>query len=169
VTRLSAIAVVAGALGALLLLAALRQSVLGMMVGAMLSPLPLAMVVFSLGASFLPVAVVSGVVTMTVMTGSFPFAIVYLAMDAAPVAILSRLGLAAMEAAGKPIAGLFVGRTVCALALVAFAAPVSKSTFRRHRRQARRRQRRRRVRRAGSILRPRAPRWCAHWPEYCRA
>jgi len=125
VTRPSAIAVVAGALGALLLLAALRQSVLGMMIGAMLSPLPLAMVVFSLGASFLPVAVVSGVVTMTVMTGSFPFAIVYLAMDAAPVAVLSRLGLAAAEAAGKPIAGLVIGRTVCGLVLVAFAAVIA--------------------------------------------
>ena len=124
VTRTSAIAVVAGALGALLLVATLRQSVLGVMVGAMLSPLPLAMVVFSLGAAYLPVAVVSGAVAMTVMTGSFPLAAVYLAVDAAPVAILSRMGLAAALDAGRPISGAVVARTVCLLTLVAFAATV---------------------------------------------
>ncbi len=123
-TRPSSIAVVAGALGALLLVAALRQSVLGVMVGSMLSPLPLAMVVFSLGSAYLPVAVVSGVVTVAVMTGSFPLAGMYLAVDAAPVAILSRLGLAALTAAGKPVSGAAVGRTVCWLVLVAFAAMV---------------------------------------------
>jgi len=98
---------------------------MGVMVGAMLSPLPLAMVVFSLGVAYLPVAVMAGAVTMTVMTGSFPLAAVYLAVDAAPVAILSRMGLTAVWDAGKPtISGAVVARTVCWLVLVAFAATV---------------------------------------------
>ncbi len=124
-TRTSTIAVVAGALGALLLVAALRQSVLGVMVGAMLSPLPLAMVVFSFGVAYLPLAVVAGAVTVTVVSGSFALATVYLAVDAAPVALMSRLGLAAMLAGGKPIDGAVLGRTVCWLVLVAFAAVVT--------------------------------------------
>ena len=111
-------------MGALLLVAALRQSALGVMVGSMLSPLPLAMVVFSFGSAYLPVAVVSGVVTVAIMTGSFPLAGMYLAVDAAPVTILSRLGLAALTATGKPVSGATVGRTVCWLVLVAFAAVV---------------------------------------------
>ena len=108
----------------MLLVAALRQSVLGVMVGSMLSPLPLAMVAFSLGAAYLPLAVVSGAVTVAVMTGSFSLAAVYLAVDAAPVAILSRTDLDAVVAASKPISGAAVGRTVSWLALVAFAAVV---------------------------------------------
>ncbi|MBY0511914.1 MAG: DUF2232 domain-containing protein [Rhodospirillaceae bacterium] len=124
-TRNSTIAVVAGALGALLLVAALRQSMLGVMVGAMLSPLPLVMVTFGLGSAFLPLAVVAGAVTVTVVTGSIPLATVFLAVDAAPVALLSRLNLAAMAAAGRPLAGLVLGRTVCWLVLVAGAAMVA--------------------------------------------
>jgi hypothetical protein len=122
VTRPSTIAVVAGALGALLLVAALRQSVLGVLVGAMLSPLPLAMVVFGLGLRYLPLAVVAGVVTVTVVTGSFPLAIAYLAVDAAPIAMLSRLGLMASQTGGLPLPGPAIGRTVSWLVLVAFAA-----------------------------------------------
>ena len=90
----------------------------------MLSPLPLAMVVFGLGATYLPLAVVSGVVTVAVMTGSFTFAGMYLAVDVAPVAILSRLGLAAIASAGKPVSGAAIGRTVSWLVVVGFAAVV---------------------------------------------
>jgi len=125
VTRTSTIAVVAGALGALLLVAALRQSVLGIVIGAMLSPLPLAMVVFGLGGAYLPLAVVSGAVTVAVMSGgSYALATAYLAVDAAPIAVLSRLGLNAGSAGGSPIAGAVVGRTVSWLVLVAFAAVI---------------------------------------------
>lgn len=108
----------------MLLVAALRQSVLGVLIGAMLSPLPLVMVVFCLGVSHLPVAVVAGAISVAVMTGSFPLAAVYLAIDAAPVAVLSRLGLAAATTGGAPVAGFALGRTVSALVLAAFAAVV---------------------------------------------
>ena len=108
----------------MLLVAALRQSVLGQLIGAMLSPLPLAMVVFGLGASHLPVAVVAGAVSVAVMTGSFPLATVYLAWDAAPVAVLSRLGLVAAVTGGAPVPGFAIGRTVCGLVIAAFAAVV---------------------------------------------
>jgi hypothetical protein len=127
VTRTSTIAVVAGALGALLLVAALRQSVLGVIFGAMLSPLPLAMVAFSLGAAYLPLAVVAGAITVAVMyQGAFTLAILYLAVDAAPVAVLSRLGLAAALAGpGSPVAGAAVGRTICLLVLAAVGALIA--------------------------------------------
>lgn len=91
----------------------------------MLSPLPLAMVVFGLGVAHLPVAVVAGMVTVTVMSGSFQLAAVYLAVDAAPIAILARLGLAAVQAGGKPIDGEALGRTIGWLVAVAFAAVVT--------------------------------------------
>ena len=123
--RRSTIAVVAGAFGALLLVAALRQSVLGVMIGTMLSPLPLAMVAFGLGGAFLPLAIVSGVVTVTVLTGSFALGVVYLTVDAAPVAVLSRLGLIAAAAPGRPVSGTDIGRTVCWLVLAAGAAVVA--------------------------------------------
>lgn len=103
-------------------MAALRHSMLGVMVGTMLSPLPLAMVVFGLGSSYLPLAVVAGAVAVTVMTGSFPLATVYLAVDAAPVAMLSRLGIDALSTGNKPVTGTAMGRTVCWLVLTAFAA-----------------------------------------------
>jgi hypothetical protein len=125
VTRTSTIAVLAGALGALLLVAALRQSVLGVLVGAMLSPLPLAMVAFGLGAAYLPVAVVSGAVTVVVMYGgSFALVPVYLALDVAPVAVLSRLGLATQITGGGTVSGAVLGRTISWLVLAAFAAVV---------------------------------------------
>lgn len=112
-TRPSAIAVVAGALGAVLLVAAMRQSLFGVMLGAMLSPMPLAMAVLGLGVNFLPVAVVSGAVTVMVLTGSIALASVYLLMDAVPVAVLSRLrGTEPADETKGPISGAAIGRLV---------------------------------------------------------
>ena len=85
-TKPSAMAAVAGALGAALLIAFFRGSILGIGVGALLSPLPLAMTALGLGLAFLPVAVIGGAVTITVLTGSFALAVVYLLIDAVPVA-----------------------------------------------------------------------------------
>lgn len=119
-TKTSAIAVVAGALGGALLIAALRQSFLGVLLGAMLSPLPLAMTAFGLGGFFLPVAVVGGTVTVAILSGSFAFAVVYLILDAAPAVVLSRIGLAAAKADPKaPVSGQALARTVCGLAIAA--------------------------------------------------
>ena len=89
------VAVAAGVLGALLLVAAWRGSLVGVFAGLLLSPLPLAMTALGLGLTYLPLAIVSGAVTVAVMTGSFGLAAVYLVVDAAPVAILTRIGLAA--------------------------------------------------------------------------
>lgn len=116
-TRTSAVAVVAGALGGALLIAALRQSFLGVFLGAMLSPLPLAMTAFGLGSAFLPVAVVGGAVSVAVLSGSFALAAVYLVVDAAPIVVLSRLGLAAVADGKTPASGTQLARTVCGLAL----------------------------------------------------
>ncbi|MGE4065037.1 MAG: DUF2232 domain-containing protein [Rhodospirillaceae bacterium] len=117
-TRTSAIAVVAGALGGVLLVAALQQSFLGVMLGAMLSPLPLAMTAFGLGGAFLPVAVVGGTVAVAVLSGSFAFAVVYLIVDAAPAAVMSRVALAAAKAdPNVPASGEALARTVCGLAI----------------------------------------------------
>lgn len=117
-TRTSAIAVVAGALGGALLIAALRQSFLGILLGAMLSPLPLAMTAFGLGGFFLPLAVVGGTVSVAILSGSFAFAIVYLVLDAAPAVVLSRIGLAAAKADPKtPVSGQALARNVCGLAI----------------------------------------------------
>ena len=90
------VAVAAGVLGALLLVAAWRGSLVGVFAGLLLSPLPLAMTALGLGLTYLPLAIVSGAVTVAVMTGSFGLAAVYLVVDAAPVAILTRIGLAAL-------------------------------------------------------------------------
>jgi len=125
VTRTSAIAVVAGALGAALLIAALRQSFLGILLGAMLSPLPLAMTAFGLGGAFLPVAVVGGAVTVMVLSGSAALAVVYLVVDAAPAVVLSRLGLAAAKAdPNTGASGQALARMVCGLALGAVVVVV---------------------------------------------
>ncbi|MCA0200826.1 MAG: methylmalonyl-CoA mutase family protein, partial [Proteobacteria bacterium] len=119
-TRASAIAVVAGALGGALLIAALRQSFLGVLLGAMLSPLPLAMTAFGLGGAFLPVAVVGGSVTVAILSGSFASAIVYLVVDAAPAVLLSRIAIAAAKAnPNAPASGEALARTVCGLAAFA--------------------------------------------------
>lgn len=124
-TRTSAIAVVAGALGAALLIAALRQSFLGVLLGAMLSPLPLAMTAFGLGGAFLPVAVVGGAVTVMVLSGSAALAVVYLVVDAAPAVVLSRLGLAAAKAdPNTGASGQALARMVCGLALGAVVVVV---------------------------------------------
>jgi hypothetical protein len=118
VTRSSTTAAVAGALSAALLVAFLKGSILGISVGALLSPLPLAMAALGLGLVYLPVAVVGGAVTVTVLTGSFALAVVYLLVDAVPVAALSRLGmLAAANDAGTPARGAAIGRTVSYLAI----------------------------------------------------
>ena len=117
-TRSSAIAVVAGALGGALLVAALRQSFLGVFLGAMLSPLPLAMTAFGLGGAFMPVAVVGGSVTVAVLSGSFALAVVYLVLDAAPAVVLSRIALAAAKTdPNAPASGGALARTVCGLAV----------------------------------------------------
>jgi hypothetical protein len=118
VTRSSAIAVVAGALGGALLVAAIHQSFLGVLLGAMLSPLPLAMTAFGLGGPFLPVAVVGGAVTVAVLSGSFALAVVYLVVDAAPAVVMSRVALAAAKAdPNVPASGEALARTVCGLAI----------------------------------------------------
>ena len=90
-TRPSSLAAVAGAFGAALLVAFFKGSVLGVLVGALLSPLPLAMAVLGLGPLYLPVAVMGGAVTVIALTGSFVLACVYLVVDAAPVAMLTRI------------------------------------------------------------------------------
>ena len=112
-TRPSAMAAVAGALGAALLIAFFRGSILGIGVGALLSPLPLAMTALGLGLAYLPVAVVGGAVTVAVLTGSFALAAVYLLVDAVPVAALARLG-AVKEG---DVRGDIIGARVCYLAL----------------------------------------------------
>src|SRR5882762_357385 len=82
----------------------------------MLSPLPLAMAALGLGLNYLPVAVVAGAVAVTVLTGKFGLAAVYLLVDAVPVAVLSRLGLrAATDPQSPPDAA--IGRTICWLAI----------------------------------------------------
>jgi hypothetical protein len=131
------VAVAAGVLGALLLVAAWRGSVLGVTLGILFSPLPLAMATFGLGLAALPVAVMSGAVTVTVLTGSLALAGVYLVVDAMPVAILARIGLAADrqtaetgspapadgQALGVAVATLAVaGALAMAAGLVAFPA-----------------------------------------------
>ena len=112
-TRPSAMAAVAGALGAALLIAFFRGSILGIGIGALLSPLPLAMTALGLGLAFLPVAVVGGAVTVAVLTGSFALAAVYLLVDAVPVAALARLGAVKQG----DVRGDVIGARVCYLAL----------------------------------------------------
>ena len=56
----SSIAVVAGAFGAVLLVAFFKGSVLGLLIGAMLSPLPLAMAVLGLGTVAEPITAPAG-------------------------------------------------------------------------------------------------------------
>ena len=112
-TKPSAMAAVAGALGAALLVAFFHGSILGIGVGALLSPLPLAMTALGLGLAYLPVAVIGGAVSIVVLTGSFALAVVYLLVDAVPVAALSRLG--AVKAGD--VRGDALGARVCYLAL----------------------------------------------------
>lgn len=110
-----------------MLVAFFKGSLLGVLFGAMLSPLPLAMAALGLGPMFLPVAVVSGAVTVTVLTGSVLLAAIYLVIDAAPIAVIARFArapegsaapsgearnLKAGEDLGKAIAVLAVGAVV---------------------------------------------------------
>ena len=117
------VAVAAGVLGALLLVAAWRGSLVGVFAGLLLSPLPLAMTALGLGLTYLPLAIVSGAVTVAVMTGSFGLAAVYLVVDAAPVAILTRIGLAAQ--ATRPLEGRVIGLTLIALTFAAVTLMVT--------------------------------------------
>ena len=93
--RDSAIAAAAGILGGVLLVAAWHGSVLGIILGMMFSPLPMAMTVFGLGLAYLPVAIVGGAMAVAVLTGSVALAAFYLAFDAVPIVVLARMGLAA--------------------------------------------------------------------------
>lgn len=118
-TKASTLAVGAGALGAALLVAFFKGSILGVLFGAMLSPLPLAMAALGLGSIFLPVAVMSGAVTVMVLTGSFMLAAIYLVVDAAPVAVIARFVRApegtqsvSGETIGKAVAVMAVGAVV---------------------------------------------------------
>ncbi|MDX2222689.1 MAG: DUF2232 domain-containing protein [Rhodospirillaceae bacterium] len=121
--RSALLAVAAGVFGATLLVAALRGSLLGVMFGTLLSPLPLAMAVLGLGPAFLPVAVVSGAVTTTVLTGSFAAAVIYLVVDALPVALLMRFGRG--QGPHQPADGAAVGRAAAWLALAALGLIVA--------------------------------------------
>ena len=118
-TRPSTLAVGAGALGGALLVAFFKGSLLGVVFGAMLSPLPLAMAALGLGPMFLPVAVVSGAVTVTVLTGSFLLAAIYLVVDAAPVAVITRFARGSGESAGPT--GEMLGKAVAVMAVAAVA------------------------------------------------
>ncbi len=118
------IAVAAGALGGLLWVAMARSSVLGLILGLMFSPIPLAMTTLGLGLAHLPLAIFSGVVAVAVLTGSFELAALYVVFDAAPVAILTRVGAAAERerGAGSPAGGAVLGQTLAALAFVGVLA-----------------------------------------------
>ena len=132
------LAVAAGAFGAALLVAFFKGSVLGVLFGAVFSPLPLAMVVLGLGSLYLPVAILSGAVTVTVLTGSFVLAAIYILIDAAPVAVLARFMRAPVESAsgtaatgtvgggtslGKAVAVITAGAVVMLVAVLAAMAP----------------------------------------------
>jgi hypothetical protein len=115
--RSALIAAAAGAFGATLLVAALQGSVLGVAFGLLFSPLPLAMAVLGLGPAALPVAVMSGAVTVTVLTGSFAVPVVYFLNDVLPVALLTRL---VRPVPGVNIAqSILLGRAVTFLAILA--------------------------------------------------
>jgi uncharacterized protein YybS (DUF2232 family) len=114
------IAMAAGALGAALLVAAAQGSVFGMAFGVLLSPLPLAMAVLGLGAVYFPAAVVAGAVAATVLSGTFAFAVVYVLLDAVPVAMLTRMAARGDRGSDGPA----VGRSVAVLALVAMGLMV---------------------------------------------
>lgn len=117
------IAVAAGVLGALLLVAAWRGSFLGVVLGTMFSPMPLAMTAFGLGLVYLPLAIAAGAVTVMALTGSFALAALYVVVDAAPVAILARIGLAAAKrAAMEPPARVGGADMGLVVAILAFAA-----------------------------------------------
>ena len=117
------IAVAAGVLGALLLVAGWRGSFLGVALGMMFSPMPLAMTALGLGLRYLPLSILAGAVAVTAVTGSFALAALYVVVDAAPVAILTRIDLLAQKrAAMDPPQGLRGWDLGLVVALLAFAA-----------------------------------------------
>jgi hypothetical protein len=71
------------------------------------------MAALGLGAVYLPVAIVGGAVTVVGLTGSFVLAGVYLVVDAAPVAVLTRFARPAPAADN----GAAIGRDVVLLTL----------------------------------------------------
>jgi len=123
-TRNSMIAAAAGALGGVLLVAAWKGSMLGVLLGLIFSSLPLAMVAFGLGLAALPVAVVAGAVTVMLLTGSFALGAFYLVFDALPIVILARMAYVADRQAqagmpGQPISGQAVAIPIVALTILA--------------------------------------------------
>jgi hypothetical protein len=117
-TRNTMIAVAAGVLGGMLLVAAWHGSFFGVLLGLVFSPLPLAMTAFGLGLAFLPIAVVAGVVTVTVVTGSVVLGAFYLVFDAAPLLILARIGVAADRAVAAGIPDPVLGGRTIAIPVV---------------------------------------------------
>jgi len=93
-TRSSILAVSAGVFGGLLLLAATKASLFGTLFGLLFSPLPLLMTSLALGTSYLPLAIAGGTLTVAIMSGSIALGFVYLVVDAAPAAVITRLALA---------------------------------------------------------------------------
>jgi len=92
-TRSSILAVAAGVFGGLLLLAATKASLFGTLFGLLFSPLPLLMTGLALGTSYLPLAVVGGTLAVAIMSGSIALGFVYLVVDAAPAAVITKLAL----------------------------------------------------------------------------
>jgi len=115
--RSALLAVAAGAFGATLMVAALQGSFLGVAFGLLFSSMPLAMAVLGLGPAYLPVAVMSGAVTVAVLTGSFVGPVIYFLNDVLPVALLTRL---VRSEAGQALpSGVLVGRSVTLLGILA--------------------------------------------------
>lgn len=106
----------------MLLVAAWRGSVLGVVLGLMFSSIPLAMTALGLGLPYLPLAALSGMVTVVVLTDSFALTVLYALVDVAPTAILTRAGPAiakAPEAGTGRVLGIAVAMlTVAAAALL---------------------------------------------------
>lgn len=115
--RTALMAVAAGTFGATLMVAALKGSILGVAFGLIFSPLPLAMAVLGLGPAALPVAVMSGAVTVTILTGSFVGPVIYFLYDVLPVALLTRLARAEPESSIP--SGIRVGLSVTWLGVLA--------------------------------------------------
>ena len=112
------IAVAAGALGAMLLVAAWRSSVFGVLLGLMFSPIPLAMTALGLGLPYLSLAALSGMITVVVLTDSIALAALYALVDVAPTAILARMG-PAIAKVPEPDKGRLLGVAVATLVIAA--------------------------------------------------
>ncbi|MCB2106977.1 MAG: DUF2232 domain-containing protein [Rhodobacteraceae bacterium] len=121
--RAKAIAIAAGVFGATLLVAAWRGSIFGIVFGTLLSPLPAAMAVLSFGTAALPFVIAGGVAATTLLTGTFALAVVYLLLDAAPVALLVWLSLRPGKASGVGTSA--IGKALAWLTLAALALVVA--------------------------------------------